>query len=336
MNSNSPKISVCLPVYNGSATIADTLRSILCQTFEDFELVVVDNASTDNTADIVKGFTDKRIAYYRNDTNIGNAANFDACCRFAKTGLLFYICDDDVADKDALKKVYEAFMISEDIGIVVRPYYWFIDNFLEPVRITRQFSKSEIVSLASPFHKIADVIALADQISGVGLRKRYKCRNFSPTYFIEMSSVVAPMLKHCKAVILRDNIVAVRAANSANEAILYIHSPMMSWYRLITDTFSDSKTTALKNYLIQDFIATNYIGLVQIKNYGTMKALLREIALLIRLRPKNIFNLNFLFFSLGTIIIPKSLLRWLVNFYKNRVNSRLLSNFKPIQTGEIL
>ena len=61
------KLSVCIPVYNGADTIRQTIQSILAQTFKDFELLIVDNASTDNTVNIVRSFTDNRIKLYLNE-----------------------------------------------------------------------------------------------------------------------------------------------------------------------------------------------------------------------------------------------------------------------------
>ena len=61
------KLSVCIPVYNGADTIRQTIQSILAQTFKDFELLIVDNASTDNTVNIVRSFTDDRIKVHLNE-----------------------------------------------------------------------------------------------------------------------------------------------------------------------------------------------------------------------------------------------------------------------------
>ena len=55
------KISVCIPVYNGAETIKQAIESVLSQTMSDFELVIVDNASTDNTVDLVKSVDDTRM-----------------------------------------------------------------------------------------------------------------------------------------------------------------------------------------------------------------------------------------------------------------------------------
>ena len=65
---NAPKVSIGLPVYNGEPFLSKTIDAILTQTFNDFELIICDNASTDATETICRKYAaqDKRINYYQN------------------------------------------------------------------------------------------------------------------------------------------------------------------------------------------------------------------------------------------------------------------------------
>jgi glycosyltransferase involved in cell wall biosynthesis len=74
-----PTVSIGLPVHNGATFVAEAIESILAQSFADFELVVSDNASTDCTPEICRGYAaaDRRIRFYRQETNIGAAPNFN-------------------------------------------------------------------------------------------------------------------------------------------------------------------------------------------------------------------------------------------------------------------
>jgi glycosyltransferase involved in cell wall biosynthesis len=72
------RISIGIPVYNGEASLEQALRSISSQSFSDYEVIISDNASTDNTAQICREMaaSDSRIKYFRQETNIGANANF--------------------------------------------------------------------------------------------------------------------------------------------------------------------------------------------------------------------------------------------------------------------
>ncbi|WP_330254632.1 glycosyltransferase [Nocardia sp. NBC_00565] len=94
-------LSVCVPAYNSGRTLATTLRSVLDQDAE-FELVVLDNASTDDTSEIAKSFDDPRIRLLRNDTVLPIGENWDKAIRACTGQLIKVVCADDVLRPDAL------------------------------------------------------------------------------------------------------------------------------------------------------------------------------------------------------------------------------------------
>ena len=73
----SPRLTVGLPVYNGQKYVAESIEALLGQTFTDFELIISDNASTDETGDICRGYEkqDPRVRYFRQPRNVGLAPN---------------------------------------------------------------------------------------------------------------------------------------------------------------------------------------------------------------------------------------------------------------------
>ncbi len=98
MPRGKPKISVGMPVYNGEPYIGLAINSILDQTFEDFELIISDNASTDATEEICRDFaaTDKRVVYNRNEENIGAAGNYNRLVDMAQADYFRWSNADDV------------------------------------------------------------------------------------------------------------------------------------------------------------------------------------------------------------------------------------------------
>jgi glycosyltransferase involved in cell wall biosynthesis len=96
MPTTSPAVSVCIPVYNGERFLAETVRSVLDQTYRDFELVLLDNASTDHTAEIAASFTDPRIRIERNPTTVPQTVNFNRVVEHCRAPLIKLVCADDL------------------------------------------------------------------------------------------------------------------------------------------------------------------------------------------------------------------------------------------------
>lgn len=91
------KATIGLPVYNGAATIAAAIDSLLAQTLADFELVICDNASTDGTYEICRGYAakDPRVRVFRNEANLGAVRNFARCVELASAGYFMFAAADD-------------------------------------------------------------------------------------------------------------------------------------------------------------------------------------------------------------------------------------------------
>ena len=92
------RLSIGLPVHNGENHLAESIESLLAQTFEDFELILSDNASTDSTPDICQDFAhrDKRIRYFRQRFNIGASRNFNWVVHRARAPFFKWAAHDDI------------------------------------------------------------------------------------------------------------------------------------------------------------------------------------------------------------------------------------------------
>lgn len=95
MFNEKPKVSVCIPNYNCAKFIGKAIQSVLNQTFTDFELIIVDNCSTDNSEEVIKSFSDPRIRFYKNETNIGMTRNWNRCISLARGEYISILCSDD-------------------------------------------------------------------------------------------------------------------------------------------------------------------------------------------------------------------------------------------------
>lgn len=90
-----PKVSVIIPTHNRSELLRVAIQSVLNQTFEDFEIVVVDDASNDDTEDVVKGIGDNRIEYIRHETNRGEGGTRNTGVKNSKGEYIAFLDDDD-------------------------------------------------------------------------------------------------------------------------------------------------------------------------------------------------------------------------------------------------
>jgi glycosyltransferase involved in cell wall biosynthesis len=94
VNSLPPRVSVCIPTYKGASTIGPAIASVLAQTLTDFELLVIDDGSPDDTKAVVAGFQDARLRYLRNPGNLGPEGNWNRCLAEAR-GIYFKLLPHD-------------------------------------------------------------------------------------------------------------------------------------------------------------------------------------------------------------------------------------------------
>ncbi len=96
------EISVIMPVYNGADYLVDAVDSIIGQTYQDFELVIINDCSTDDTEEIIQSYHDKRIVYLKNEENLGVARTLNRGLDIAKGEYIARMDADDIARPERL------------------------------------------------------------------------------------------------------------------------------------------------------------------------------------------------------------------------------------------
>jgi glycosyltransferase involved in cell wall biosynthesis len=106
----SPRISVCIPVRNGGAFLPLAVDSALSQSFADMELIIVDNCSTDGTAQWLERRSAEvgKIRFFKNAADIGLARNFNACLSYATGAYVKFLCADDLLLPGSLQRMADA------------------------------------------------------------------------------------------------------------------------------------------------------------------------------------------------------------------------------------
>lgn len=110
-------VAVGMPVYNGERYLEDTLRSVLNQTFDDFDLFIADNASTDRTEEICREYArqDARIRYTRNRVNLGASKNYAVCFEPARSRYFRWQNADDPIEPTLIEKCFEELEAHQDV-----------------------------------------------------------------------------------------------------------------------------------------------------------------------------------------------------------------------------
>lgn len=129
MENNSPKISIILPTYNRAYIIEKAIQSVLKQTYQDFEIIIIDDGSKDDTEKIIRGFKEKdnRIKYISFDANKGAAAARNAGIKMSKGEYITFQDSDDEWVIDKLEKQMKVIETSSE-NIVVYCGFWRIDG----------------------------------------------------------------------------------------------------------------------------------------------------------------------------------------------------------------
>jgi glycosyltransferase involved in cell wall biosynthesis len=113
------KISVIIPTYNRAHLLNRTIQSVLNQTFHDLEIIIVDDASTDGTEELIKNFNDSRILYFRHEKNKGGSATRNTGIKHASGEFVAFLDSDDEWLPEKLEKQMEIFdKAPKTLGVV--------------------------------------------------------------------------------------------------------------------------------------------------------------------------------------------------------------------------
>ena len=120
-------VSIIMPVHNGANTIGESIESVLKQTYEQWELIIIDDCSTDGTQMVVEGYSDKRIRYVSLQQNCGVANARNMGIRVAKGRYLAFLDSDDLwLPKKLMEQL--AFMKQKRCGFSYTEYRQFVDK----------------------------------------------------------------------------------------------------------------------------------------------------------------------------------------------------------------
>lgn len=155
-----PSVSILMPVYNAEPYLSEAIQSMLNQTYADFELIILDDCSTDRSAEVVHTYTDVRIVYHRNEVNSGLANNLNTGLKLAKGKYIARMDGDDISLPHRLQTQVDFLESHPDIDLCscamqmfgADNQLWIRDRDPEQVKITMMFY-SAVLHASSVFRK---------------------------------------------------------------------------------------------------------------------------------------------------------------------------------------
>jgi glycosyltransferase involved in cell wall biosynthesis len=181
-----PKVSICLPNYNLAPYLPEAIESVLRQSYTNFEFIIIDNCSTDNSRDIIQQYAerDPRIRFSVNDHNVGMVNNLNLCLQHAKGDYIKYLLSDDILDSPiALEKMVAVLDADSDIALVATARNVIDDRsiirqVLSEYRTSSSYVGTDIIQecLIDQKNKIGEpsVVLFRKKNAGRGFDSRYR------------------------------------------------------------------------------------------------------------------------------------------------------------------
>jgi glycosyltransferase involved in cell wall biosynthesis len=122
MTGEEPLLTIAIPTFNSAHFLLDAIASIMRQGLDDFEILIVDNASEDNTEEVIHSLGNKHIRYIRNASNLGSRENGNRCLANSRGRYLKFLCADDVLLDGVLKKQLNVLETRPEVALVTCGY----------------------------------------------------------------------------------------------------------------------------------------------------------------------------------------------------------------------
>ncbi|MBN7795252.1 glycosyltransferase family 2 protein [Parahaliea mediterranea] len=269
---NTPILSVGMPVYNGEPFLRQALEAILSQDFTDFELIISDNCSTDDTQSICLEFAaiDQRISYHRNERNIGAARNYNKVFLLARGKYFKWATHDDICLPGHFRRCVTTIDKAPSSVVLVYPQSRFIDDQGEHLSEDADILETRHSKPYMRLSRILCHVSMANAIFGVirceALRKTRLIDSFIASDYVLLAELA--MLGELWEVreplyLRRIHHGASQYANTSNQAVQAWFDPSRrltftrfhTWFpttsirvRLLTEWIKSTQTIGISRY----------------------------------------------------------------------------------------
>lgn len=203
-----PFFSICIPTYNRASMLPAAIESVLAQDFENFELIICDNASKDNTEVIVTGYNDPRIRYVRYANLVSMYANHNRCCDLARGNWIIFLHSDDKLSPNALYKLEKLVSVpaTKDL-VIIAPFISF------PIYLHHLLPETKDFVYLDSNYGLLDILVVHNGVSPSGCC--FKTAYIKSNYFDEVgitadrTCIVLALLYGNKILLSREEIISI-------------------------------------------------------------------------------------------------------------------------------
>jgi glycosyltransferase involved in cell wall biosynthesis len=327
-------VDVCIPSYYGSEILDSAINTVLTQSHQNFRILISDNTpetdvlEREKIARMIESFNDSRIHYRANSVNLGYPRNIMSLYEWSSAEYVFLLAQDDLLSEIAIEAGLRGLIENSEIAAIARPYYWFFDDPNKAVREIQVLDSSRmvVVNCKSSESEIIHTLISASQLSGLMYRRSRIHEPFVNSIFPAHIYPLAGALRDYGVGFMPFHTVAVCIGKSQTRHIseIYSESPTDAWVDLYKHVFRTEQSLPVATMGIKNHMGRNYVGLIQIRNFGKFRYFLRELFILLRIRPKNLVSLKFWFYAIGLTVLPPRLCIWAVDNFKDKILSRKL------------
>lgn len=217
------RVTVAICTYNRSDYLRESLQSVLDQTYRDIDIVIYDNASTDDTEEVVRSYKDHRITYVKNTKNIGQFGNMNKALENCKTEYISILHDDDIMLPNTISTEISLLDKHFDALIILQMYVYIFINQLSEITaevkhsffpVSKIFNKDELISLTlskgQQLFFISSAMFRNGLISKYGLRFDARCGVCADWLFLLQANH-----NDCKIIASYQHLVKYRRHNSS-------------------------------------------------------------------------------------------------------------------------
>lgn len=184
------KISVIITTYNRANLLKDAIESVLGQNFQNFELIVVDDCSSDNTGDIVRKFQDKRISYLKHKKNMGDAAAKNTGIRAARGEYIISLDDDDLMVSWALEELIGQFKKSTKSNLGgVYGWSWWIYNKGKTLKLLTFQKSGKIFKVALKNQIFTNILLKKEVFDTIGFYDETLSSGYDHDFYLRLAKV---------------------------------------------------------------------------------------------------------------------------------------------------